>query len=191
MWFKIFLYTFRYMFTGVDPNTLNPFKWLTYVQENDLRLINKSGNREKLHHKYFRGEKSIAGWEVDGYAKVDGKAFIFEFNGCFHHKGCPHCGDSSEKDERFERKISELREFGTIIVMWECIWKKKVKSLNNPRTASFPDILNFSAKESRLLNLIKSNAVFGFIHCNVRNRIKILVLNLKFQRFFFRLLILN
>ena len=56
--------------------------------------------------------------------------------------------------------------------MHECIWREKVKNLKSTPSTSFPDIYRFSATEKHLLNLIKTNKVFGFIHCDVRQGLK-------------------
>ena len=78
------------MTTGAS---LEALQWLTFVQEHDSRLINKNGERVKLHHKFYRGEKTYGSWTVDGFAVVDEKLFFFEYLGCFFHKGCrnPEC----------------------------------------------------------------------------------------------------
>ena len=56
--------------------------------------------------------------------------------------------------------------------MRECIWREKVKHLKATPSVSFPDIYRFSASEKHLLNLIKTNSVFGFVHCDVRQGLK-------------------
>ena len=45
-------------------------------------LIDSDGKRSKIEHHYFRGEKVIDNYLVDGFATVDGKEHYFEFNGC-------------------------------------------------------------------------------------------------------------
>ena len=57
-------------------------QWLNYINDYCPDLINKDGKRIELEHHYHRGEKSINGYFVDGFAEVDGKEHFYEFNGC-------------------------------------------------------------------------------------------------------------
>ena len=151
--------------------SLSALQWLIYVQENDARLINKSGVRVKLEHKYYRGEKSFSGWDIDGYAEVDGVKLFYEFLGCFFHKGCKNenCRhyNPTEIDERFERKKSELSEFGLVIVMRGCIWEKKISFIKRQPSKTFPDIYNTFSNEKVLIDKIRNDEIFGFVVADV------------------------
>ena len=152
--------------------SLAAVQWLTWVQENDKRLKSKSGNRVKLHHKYFRGETEISGWEVDGFADVDGKLYFYEFLGCYFHKGCRNskCQQYSpdEVDERFQRKKMELSRFGQVITMRGCFWENLVKDIRKYDSSdTFPDIYNTFSNEKKLLEGIKNDELFGFIIADV------------------------
>ena len=101
--------------------SLGALQWLTYIQENDPRLVNNMNERVQVEHKYFRGEKRFLDWEVDGFAQVDGENFWFEYLGCWHHVGCknPNCKHFSpdQTDEVFERKKKDLEQNGTLVIM--------------------------------------------------------------------------
>ena len=127
------------MSTGAS---LKALQWLIYIQENDDNLINKNGERIQLEHKFFRGEKRISGWDIDGFAQVDDRMIFYEFLGCFHHKGCEDCGNPNDVDERFERKKVDLERLGTLIIMRECKWMKLQKNWKSKKTPTFPDVLN-------------------------------------------------
>ena len=142
-------------------------QWLTFIQENDHRLVNKSGKRVKLQHKYFRGEKRVDEWDVDGYAEVDGQKYFYEYLGCFFHKGCPKCGNPMESDERFERKRLELSQQGTVITMRGCDWKKQVTKLRSKPSPSFPKVYENFSTEKKILDGIEKDELFGFIVADV------------------------
>ena len=127
------------MTTGAS---LNALQWLIFIQENDEKLINNKNERVALEHKFYRGEKRFKGWDIDGFAEVDGNLLFYEFLGCYHHKGCPYCGNAGEKDERFDRKKAELQKFGELIIMRECKWIKQRNKWKSRPTPSFPDVLN-------------------------------------------------
>lgn len=151
--------------------SLPALQWLVHVQENDIRLNEESGRRVTLQHKYFRGEKSFAGWDIDGFAEVDDKLLFYEFLGCFFHKGCSNsmCKyyNPVEIDERFERKKRELSEYGQVITMRECIWNKKLQKIRKEPSKTFPDIYNVFSNEQKILEKIKENEIFGYIVADV------------------------
>lgn len=154
--------------------SLSALQWLTFIQETDDRLIKATGERVRLEHKYFRGEKSIGGWEVDGYAEVDNEILIFEFLGCFFHKGCPYCGNPREKDERFERKKSELEIIGNFNFIWECRWKRKLNQIKAQKSPSYPDVYNNFSNQDKILKGISKGELFGFIVADVKTPSKVL-----------------
>ena len=148
--------------------SIGALQWLTFLQEHSDHLVQSDGQRVQIEHKYFRGEKNIGGWYVDGFAKVDGQIHIFEFLGCYFHKGCPYCGNPFETDEIFDRKKGELKEIGTLHFIWECQWKKKLNEIKHLESPTFPDIFNNSSNEKKLLEQISRGELFGFIVADVK-----------------------
>ena len=139
-WIKRQNYFFkRVMASGCS---LEALQWLIYIEQTDSRLTNSAGERIKIEHKYYRGEKKINDWDIDGYAEVDGTKFFYEFLGCYFHKGCPSCGRPEDRDERFERKKMDLEKLGTLTIMRSCHWKRKLHTLKNQPTPNFPDVYN-------------------------------------------------
>lgn len=152
--------------------SLSSLQWLTWIQENDDQLVDSTGNRIKLQHKYFRGEKRFGDWDIDGYAEVDGRKLFYEFLGCYFHPGCknPDCHQYSpgEVDERFQRKKAELSNHGEVITIRECNWEKKMKIIKkHDSSENFPDVYNVFSNEKKLLEGIKENQFFGFLIADV------------------------
>lgn len=151
--------------------SLAALQWLVHVQANDEKLLDKKGNRAILQHKYFRGEKLFAGWEIDGFAEVDNKLFFYEFLGCYFHSGCrnPECQNFSPDttDERFQRKMNELSQYGEVIIMRECRWQTTLKKMKSKKTPSFPDINNVFSNEKKILEGIKNGSLFGYVVADV------------------------
>ena len=151
--------------------SLQSLQWLTFLQENDSRLINAAGERVQLEHKFFRGEKRIDNWYVDGYACVDGKELFYEFLGCYFHRGCKNsrCSnfDPSGIDEVFERKKIELAEHGEVITMRGCHWEEKIRKIKWQKTNIFPDVYNVFSNEKKILKGIEEDNLFGFLVADV------------------------
>lgn len=152
--------------------SLQALQWLTWVQENDKRLKSKSGERVKLQHKYFRGEKRFGEWDVDGYAEVDGQKYFYEFLGCYFHAGCRNsiCKQYSpgDVDERFHRKKKELSKYGKVITMRGCFWENLVKDIRkHDYSTTFTDIYNTFSNEKKILQGIKDDELFGYIVADV------------------------
>ena len=112
---------FFYKRTMTNGASLKALQWLVFVQENDSRLMNGNNERVRLEHKFFRGEKRILEWDIDGFAEVDGKKLFYEFLGCWHHVGCQNFNckyySPDQTDEVFERKKKDLEENGTLVIM--------------------------------------------------------------------------
>ena len=102
----------------------------------DEHLKNKNGSRAMIQSLYFRGEVKVpksdgsGDWLVDGYADTEYGHRFYEYNGCKFHEGCPHC-DPHGKDPINDRKIADLEQYGTVIVIWGCVWEEILKQVKN------------------------------------------------------------
>ena len=138
-------------------------------------------------------------WDIDGYFKRDGQEFFLEYNGkffgiryglyfykyrcsrilvinsgCWFHPGCcvpdSKIKDADKKRENWMKKSSLLESRGTLIVMWDCKWRKILQNL-----PKFPTrlgrILERDSQDT-LLDAIKSETVFGFIKCDIATPIE-------------------
>ena len=151
--------------------SLQSLQWLTFLQKNDPRLINAAGERVQLEHKFYRGEKRIDNWYVDGYARVDGQELFYEFLGCYFHRGCNNSRcrnfDPSGVDEVFERKKLELTEYGEVVTIRGCEWEDKLRKIKWQKTEIFPDIYNVFSNEKKILKGIEDDNLFGFLVADV------------------------
>ena len=145
-------------------------QWLYSEQESE-RCRDKNGNKVQMDHAYFHGEKTIFHKKVDGYAMIDGKHVVWEFNGCHWH-GCEECyPDWLEKATWIQiknktdwiRKIAVLEDNGCIIH----IMKEHDFTPDPSIKTQMPRIL-LPDTQSSLLDAIKNNEVFGFVKCSVR-----------------------
>ena len=106
--------------------SLEGLQWLLFENEKSPHLILENGARAKIQHKFFRGEKKFAGFEIDGFAEISGVKYFWEYLGCWFHT-CEKCGSEGKPGsrERWERKKSILKQNGRLIIMRGCTWKKK------------------------------------------------------------------
>ena len=160
-------YIKSHMSTGISFKAI---QWL-YMEQESVRCKDKNGNKIQMHHDYFQGEKTIFQSTVDGYAFIDGRHVVWEFNGCHWH-GCTKCypdwleNATMEQIERkisWENKIQRLQENNCVIHIMEehdFVVDPTIKT-------QMPRIL-LTDTESTLLNAIKDGSVFGFITCSVR-----------------------
>ena len=150
--------------------SLKALQWL-YMEQESVRCKDKYGNRVQMDHDYFQGEKTIFNSTVDGYAFIDGKHVVWEFNGCRWHS-CSKCYPnwleeaSMEEIERkisWEHKIKRLEDNNCVVhVIWEHDFV-----IDATVNTQMPRILKTDT-ESTLLQAIKDGSVFGFITCSVR-----------------------
>ena len=146
--------------------SLGQLQWLLFIQETDQRLIKSDGEKAVLHHYYYRQEFNFHGYDIDGYAFVDGRHIFYEFLGCYWHRGCQKCKKYPGADPEWAEKAAYLRNHGELVIMRECVWNDQVKTLKCP-TPYLPDILKKWGKEKHLLEGIKNNEIFGFAVCDV------------------------
>ena len=52
-------------------------QWLYYRQA----LLDEAGINVTIQHQYHQGEATVEGYQVDGYAVINGQRTVFEFNG--------------------------------------------------------------------------------------------------------------
>ena len=155
-------------------------QWLYYLQATSPLLSSTSGNRMTIQHKYNHGEKLIQNGDnddlVDGYCVVDGQVYIYEFLGCFWH----YCSCQTPKTAE-DRALGEKRYFawlykkrrlernGQLITIWECEWDHALKT--NPgmleTKTHFPGIMHQKVSDDVLLESVRNETFFGFIHCDL------------------------
>ena len=58
--------------------SLSALQWIYYKQAE----LKASGSDVVIQHGYHHGEETIHGYQVDGYAVINGRPTVFEYNGC-------------------------------------------------------------------------------------------------------------
>ena len=176
-----------------DQTSFVAQQWLYYMQEQSVCYEN--GVKVQMDHVYFRGEKVIGGYKVDGYINRNGKHVFFEFLGCKFHpgklkhylsrlkcfKGCcvNEIEDAEAKLKFWQEKKSFLKSIGELHVMRECKWKRQLSNMKNYPDTQMGKILEKSSEDDiikgkRLFMLslnynqgIMDDTLYGFIICNV------------------------
>ena len=136
-------------------------EWLDYIGTTS-RLLNRKGKRCKIVSGWNSEEVKIGKYFVDGFAKVDDKQYIFEYNGCRFHP-CNLCATNnigrSNEDEQIRRQY--LQQFGELITMQECRWKNIRQSLNySPRISKF--LFNEIITHDYMEHILTNGEMYGF-----------------------------
>ena len=90
--------------------------------------------------------------------------------GCYWH-GCsciPRHKQHSNTEQRrafFRKKIETFKQYGEVILMKECQWKRQLPAMEKPKT-QMGRILETDTQET-LLNAILNDEVFGFVRCDI------------------------
>ena len=155
-----------------DSHSFEAQQWLAWIQHADPALKNRNGSRSMIQCLYFRGEVKVprsdgkGHWLVDGFASTENGIRFYEYNGCHFHKGCPNC-DPEGKDPINDRKMKDLKEMGTVIVIWGCQWKALLPKVRNAKTKTMPLILKDKHTTEEILQSICDEKLFGYIVCDI------------------------
>jgi hypothetical protein len=153
--------------------SLECLQWLMF-EELTSPLLQNNGVSIKLEHKYFRGEKQIEDYTIDGYTTINGVEHFYEYLGCYFHRNCPFsdCKYSGKGiDNIWDFKKEFLQKRGILHIMRGCSWTKEKKRLHLKTfpTPDFPQIMSSIGKETEIIQGIASNELFGFavldVHC--------------------------
>ena len=168
--------------TLLPDSSLAELQYLNYLMYNDSRFSDQDGNPYTMEHAYFRDQKVIAGYRVDGYVMTPEGAFIIEFNGCHWHQPCPHTGckfnkmynasdlhsyEWYKKEQALQLWCSENN--ATLVVEWECQFN--LKTWRNLETPKFPRIMRtFEPRNcDHIANLVLNDQLFGFCEVSLRS----------------------
>ena len=164
----------------LPSSSLEEFQYLMYLNHHDSRFQDEAGKPLQIEHAYYRGQKEIQGFKVDGYLQSSGKTYLIEYNGCFHHRPCPHSGckfhegfcEEDRNDYEWYKKEVALRQWcaennGILIVKWSC--RLNFKALRDVETPAFPRIMRtFERKDvGHITRLVKNDNLHGFIECDL------------------------
>ena len=143
--------------------SLGCIQWLDYIQNSFDELIDKNGQLAKIRHGWNSKEMRFGKYFVDGYALVDDRQLIFEYDGCIYHD-CERC----DREALFKRDESERNAFlqslpkTTIIRITECEWQEKMKILTYEPKIS-PILFHNKVYPEQMLKLLGEKKLYGFM----------------------------
>jgi len=164
----------------LPSSSLQELQYLMYLQYHDARFKQPDGGVYQFEHAHFRGQKVVAGYDVDGYVVTPEKIYVIEFNGCYHHKPCPHAdckfheGYNHSQRESYEwyKKAEKLREWcaqnnGQLIVQWGCQFD--FNAIKYMKTGFMPRILRtFETNDPvSITKMIQKDELFGFVKADI------------------------
>ena len=164
----------------LPSSSLQEFQYLMYLNHHDSRFIDETGMPIRIENAYYRGQKEIAGYKVDGYCKNKEKTYLIEYNGCSFHRPCPHSGckfhegyfEEDRNDYEWYKKEVALRQWcdennGELIVQWAC--QIDLKTLRALPTEGFPRILKpfETTSVEHITRLVLNDTLFGFVECDL------------------------
>ena len=140
--------------------SIEAIKWLDYMQS--LPLF----KNDVIQHALNVGEKTIIvgnkSYKVDGYARVNGKAYILQYDGCAYH----HCDCKISKNSKFEKiddkqRNQDLSSVGELMLMKSCDWKRIIVPDFQSSIATFFN----SSKiiEADILEAVAADKFYGLI----------------------------
>ena len=146
--------------------SLEAIQWLD-SQRNEAYLVDKNGDRQVIRTSWYGSEVDLGTPDrpikVDGYAKVDGVEYVYEYDGCAWHR-CLKCDTTyianPEKMVKDAEKIKYLEDNYKLIHTTSCQWYKERSQVTNPGIS--PLLHDSSVSEDKLLEHIRNGTVFGF-----------------------------
>ena len=151
--------------------SLESIEWLNFQQ--NLSPFTVDGERRHvIRHSLNGGEFELKSrtklYKVDGYTKIDGVSYFFEYNGCHWHH-CPDCETGDGKRKLTDKKKREfLQSKGVLKSITSCQWQKLKKTVRYRNYTSVFFNHKGLIKEETLLRSIESRKLFGMVECSVR-----------------------
>ena len=127
-------------------------------------LVDRNGVRQTITHGWNAKEVQMGQYYVDGYAVVDNRRIILEFNGCAYHS-CYKCKqvrihkNDEEKRKEYFRSLDNV----TLIEISSCEWHAQKLELKNFKPEISPLLWRSTVETSEMLRLIMKGKVYGFV----------------------------
>ena len=141
---------------------------LNYIFFNSLKtcteLIDKNGNRQKIQHGWNSSEVMLGSFYCDGYAKVDERQIVFEYNGCAYHS-CERCkAVRTDRDDTKKRNYIRSLPNTTLIEIFGCEWHaQKFEIPKSFKPEISPLLWTKKIHGGQLIELVKSEEIYGFM----------------------------
>ena len=119
-----------------------------------------------MQHGWNRKEVMIGKYYVDGFACVDGKQIIFEYNGCAYHD-CERCKTARihEKDEDIRKQYFKHLPNSKVISISGCEWHIEKLDINfeNYQPEISPLLFERKANILDFKSLVEDGSLYGFM----------------------------
>lgn len=133
------------------------------MQRTDDRLILADKSRARIFFGWNSREIKIGYYYVDGYANVDGKRIIYEFDGCAYHS-CDLCKTRFiEKDDKKRTKFLSSLKNTEIVRISECQWHNLRKTIDFGESKISKLLYKNTISELTLINMLHKNEIYGFV----------------------------
>ena len=129
-------------------------------------LVDRHGVRQKISHGWNEKEVQIGRYYCDGYAEVDGRKFVFEYNGCAYHS-CERCKQTRIHKNDEQKRIAFFRSLPNvkIVTTSSCEWYAEKceinKSTYTPEIS--PLLFERTVKWQKLVSLVQEGRLYGFM----------------------------
>ena len=146
--------------------SLEGIQWLDSLR-NEPYLVDSNGERQVIRTAWFGSEVNVGTLnkpiDVDGHCVVDGKVYVYQYDGCSWHRcnkcDTPFIGNPEKIIEDIEKR-KYLEDNFNLVHITSCEWYKKRNLITNP---GISPLLHYkSVKEDVILDHILTNRIFGF-----------------------------
>ena len=168
--------------TLLPGSSLAELRYLMFLSHHDSRFRDADNKPYPMMHAFYRGQKVIEGYKVDGFCQTPETNFVIEFNGCRYHQPCPHyrCkfnenyDPASKHEYQWFQKEETLRQWcsennRTLIVKWECQFAEK--NYRYIETNQLPRIMRpFETRTAaHISKLVLKGELFGFCEVTLKS----------------------
>ena len=128
--------------------------------------MDKNGRRQKITHGWNEKEVQIDRWYCDGYAVVDGRQIVFEYNGCAYHS-CDRCRQVRifKNDEEPRKRFFQSLPNTQLITTTSCEWHAEKLEIDFEKytPAISPLLFENNVSQSRLVSMARKGRLYGFM----------------------------
>ena len=99
----------------------------------------------------------------DGYAKVDEKQYVFEYNGCAYHS-CERCKTvRTDRDDTKKREYIRSLPQTQLIEITGCEWYEQKFEIKNFEPKISPLLWERTVDCEKIIDLVKEDQIYGFL----------------------------
>ena len=127
-------------------------------------MVDRNGVRHRITHGWNSKEVQVGQYYCDGYAVVDDRKFVFEYNGCAYHS-CSRCQQVRVyKNDEDTRKLyfASLSDV-TVVEITSCEWYAQKFTIKNFEPEISPLLWKKDVHFTEILDLVSIEKVNGFL----------------------------